>query len=188
MNKILCVVFAAFLLSPVVWGQEQMTPARFREIASSPGDTVSLNAKMAAAEPIFTNAIANIVIKYEDGKISKETVATTTKTVAGKYVVTTVNSELYKRPMDVISGFDEKASCYKVWGLYGETLTEGIVVYDLPKKMSSMYAAYEGGFTELGVASFSDTESSSHTSMFKNGVLIGTRDIKVTPAKPSKSK
>ncbi|MDR3458353.1 MAG: hypothetical protein P4N60_12960 [Verrucomicrobiae bacterium] len=187
MKNTLAFVFATIVLSSItVWGQEQMTIARFREIASSPGDTVPLNPKLSVAGPLWTNATIAISLKYENGKNFKEVVAETAKTVGGKYVVTTVQSQFYKQPMDSIMTYDEKASAYKVWAIFGETITEGHIVYDFQKKIYAMNSAYGDGFTELGVGSYTSTESSDQTLIFKNGVLFSTRESKCMPVDPSK--
>ena len=158
-----------------------MTPSRFREIVSAPGDTIPVNSKLSATGPLWTNATVHIVLKYETGKTFQETVTQTSKTIRGQYIVTTVQSQFYKQPMDAIMTYDEIASAYKVWALYGDTITEGHIVYDFDKKISAMNSAYGDGFTELGVGSYDDTQGSNRTLIFKNGILFCTRESKTTP-------
>jgi hypothetical protein len=174
------------LLSIASPAQERITAARFREIVSTPGDTMPLNAKLAAAGPLWTNATVRISLAFADGRTFREEVAETTKTIAGKYVVTRVASKFYKQPMDSIMAYDDQASDYKVWALFGEAVTEGRIVYDPKKRIFAMDSAYGDGFTELGVGSYSDTESSSRTSVFKNGLLFCTRDATTTPSNKAK--
>jgi hypothetical protein len=103
--------------------------------------------------------------------------------VKGKYVVSTVTSELYKMKVDAITTYDEKAGCYKYWGLSGGAVAEGIIVYDLDKKIFSTYSNFNDGYVELGTGSYSDTNNWSHTLVMKNGVMFSTRDVNITPAK-----
>jgi hypothetical protein len=187
MNQTLALVFAMLVLSPlVVWGQEEMTPARFRKIASVPGDHIPLNPKLAATGPWWANVVVSVALEYEDGKTFKEEIAGTSKTVGGKYIVNTVLSKFYKQPMDSILTYDEKTSNYKVFAIYGETITEGRIVYDFSKKIYATSSAYGDGFTEQGVGSYTDAGSSDRTLIFKNGVLFCTRETKTTPANESK--
>jgi hypothetical protein len=182
MNKMLALVFALLVPSTThVWGQEEMTPARFREIASTPGDNVPLNPKLSAMGPVWRNVVVSVILKYEDGKTFKEEISGTSKTIGGKYIVTTVLSRLYKQPMDSILTYDEKASTYKVFAIYGDTVTESRMAYNFSKKIYAENSAYGDGFTELGVGSYTDTENLDRTLIFKNGVLFCTRESKTMP-------
>jgi hypothetical protein len=182
MKKLTATIFGIMALSSVaVLGQDQMTPARFREIASTPGDNLPLNPKLSAAGPLWTNVSITIALKYENGKTFNEEVAETAKTVGGNYIVTTISSRFYKQPMESIMTYDEKASSYKVWAVFGETITEGHIVYDLQKKIYAMNSAYGDGFTELDVGSYNDKESYDKTLIFKQGVLFCTRESKSAP-------
>jgi hypothetical protein len=187
MNKSKLVFLLTLTVIPILGlGQEQMTAARFREIVSAPGDSIPLIAKLSETGPLWTNAAVSITLKFESGKTFEEKAVETVRTVKGKYIVTTVDSKFYNQPMQSIMTYDEQASAYKVWGLFGETVTEGRVVYDLSKKLTAMTCAYGDGFTELGVGSYSSTQSSSRTSIFKNGVLFCTREASTTPVTKSK--
>jgi len=188
MNKSIAIVFAAFVLAPIVcWGQEQMTVARFREITSTPGDNTPLNPKLAAAiSDLFTNATVSIVLKYPDGKTLNVEATESAKTVGGKYIVTTVHSQSNSEHVDSIMTYDEKASAYRGWAAYGEKIIGGVSVFDLQKKIVSTYVDYGDGSSELSVGSYSNTESSDRALIFKNGVLFCTRESKTMPVNKSK--
>jgi len=183
MNKTLTIILViVFLPYTAVWGQEQMTPARFREIVVTPGDNLPLSPKLAIAGPVWTNATVSISLKYPDGKAFEENVTETTKTVGGKYIVTTVRSMFSKQPMDSILTYDEKASAFKVWAILGGTIVEGHIVYDFQKKIYAVNSTYGSGVTELGVGSYTDTESSNRTLIFTNGLFLCER---VSTRKPT---
>jgi len=165
----------------VVLNGEQISAKRFRQIATSPGDDLPLPPQFAMAGPLWTNANVSIVLNCQDGKTYKENVVRTAKTIAGKFVVFTFQSQLYHQPMDIIVAYDDKASAFKVLGCYGNIVTEGTVVFNFEKKTSAASSSYGDGFTELGVGSYSDTEDSDRTLVFKNGVLFLTRETKTTP-------
>jgi len=160
-----------------------MTVEKFREIASSPGDNVPLDPKLLAVGPIMTNATITVDVKYADGRTFKETVAGSLKTIKGKYIVTTVKSGLSEKPMDSITAYDAKAGCYKYWGLFGDSIAEGLMVYDTDKKIYSTYSAFASGWLEFGVNDYSDTNIWSHTIIQSNSVLFCTRNVNVVPAK-----
>src|SRR5450756_3247952 len=78
MKNTLAFVFVAIVLSSVtVRGQEQMTVARFREIASTSGDSVPLNPRLTAGGPLWTNATIAISLKYANGTNFNEVVSET---------------------------------------------------------------------------------------------------------------
>jgi hypothetical protein len=183
-RQLIILIMAVVALSSAAWAQEKMTITRFREIVASHGDSTPLNAKLAAAEPFWKNSTSTLDLKYADGKTFKETIPGTHKTVKGNYIVSTIQSELYKQPIDSIVAYDETAGCYKVWGLYGEAVAEGLIVYDFDKKTFSSHSTYGDGFLELGISSYSATNISGHTLILKNGVLFCTRDVNTVPAKP----
>lgn len=187
MNRSITVLLAAFVLSPFVGhGQEKMTPARFREIVSSPGDSLPLDPKLAAAGPLWTNATVSFSLNYESGKTFQAIASASSKTLGGKYVVTTVYAPSFKQPVDTIMTYDKAVSAYRVWAVQGEAVLEGRIVYDIEKKLYAMNSAYGDGITELGVGSYTATESTSRTWMFTNGVLFCTRESKTTPVIKSK--
>lgn len=176
-------LLALLVLPPcLVVGQERMTPGRFRQIAATSGDSTPLMSKLAAAGPLWTNAVVSVNLKYESGKTFKEEVSGSARTIGGNYIVATVQSKFYEQPIETITTYDEQASAYKFWALFGETVTEGQIVFDLQKKVFAINSAYGDGFTELGVGSYSDTERSERTCIFKNGVLFATRESRSRPA------
>ena len=171
--------------------QEQLTPDKFREIVATPGDKVPLQPKLAAGSPLWTNATVDVVLKYQTGKVFKEDITQTAKTIDGKYIVFTGQSQFYHQPMSSILTYDEKASALKVYGLYGDghgsdVVTEGLIVYDYGKKIYSASSTYGDGFKEITVGSYSDMESSDRTLVYKNGILFMTREVKSHPAVATK--
>src|SRR4051812_7552599 len=97
--RLFAIFFTIVALSLSARAQGEMTVERFREIVSSPGDSVRLNGKLLAISEKMTNATITVDLKYADGRKFKEEIAGSRKTVKGDYVVTTVNSDLYKRPI-----------------------------------------------------------------------------------------
>jgi hypothetical protein len=170
------------LLSGVAWSEESLTPAQFKKIVATPGDTKPLRPELAAL-PFWRNAICSVTLKYEEGRLVKEDCLQTAKTVAGKYIVFTTDSQLYKQPMHCIVGYDQRASAIKQWGLYKDTVTEATMVFDPEKKVTASTSAYGGGFMELSITSASDNEMSGHARVYKNGVLFLTREVKTRPIK-----
>lgn len=164
--------------------QEAMTPARFREIASAPGDAVPLIAPLAAI-PFWTNAVATNVMTYASGKVFTEVATATAHTVRGRYVVFKFYSHYYQRTMNAILGYDVKASAPKTYGLYGDgqggdVVTEGLVTYDLKHKTYTITSAY-GDFKETTTGSYTDTEDVARTVVNKNGALFMTRTVVTRP-------
>jgi hypothetical protein len=185
MKKIAALLALLFSVA-VGFSQEQLTPERFREIVATPGDNVPLQPKLAAGSPLWTNATVNVVLKYQIGKVFTEEITQTAKTIGGKYIVFTGQSQFYHQPMSSILTFDEKASALKIYGLYGDghggdIVTEGLIVYDYEKKIYAASAAYGEGFKEITVGSYSKTESSDRTLVYKDGVLSMTREVKTRP-------
>ena|ERR1043165_2708561 len=174
------VILSVVLLTARAFAEEPMTVERFREIAATPGDHVPLNDKLSVT-PVWTNSLISLSLKYNDGKEFQETLTATTKTVAGKYIISSVQSKFYQHPIDSIMTYDETARRYKVWGLAEGKVIEGTMIFDLDKKTYATQAAYGDGFTELGLGSFSDTETFSRTFVYKNGALVNTREMKATP-------
>ena len=165
--------------------QETMTLARFREIVGTPGDAVPLAPQLAAV-PFWTNAVVSNVMTYASGKVFQEEMTQTARTVGGKYVVFTVQSKFYNQPMNSILAYDEKASALKVYGLYGngpggDIVTEGTAVYDFARKTYTITSSYGDGFNETTTGSYTDTEDSAKTVVYKEGVLFMTREVKTRP-------
>jgi hypothetical protein len=165
--------------------QETMTPARFLEIVGTPGDAVPLAPQLAAV-PFWTNAVASNVMTYASGKVIREELTQTARTVGGKYVVFTVQSKFYNQPMNSILTYNAKASPLKVYGLYGDghggdIVTEGTAVYEFARKTYTITSSYGDGFKETTTGSYTDTEDSAKTVVYKDGVLFMTREVKTRP-------
>jgi len=186
MNRILTsAILSVILLTARAFAEEPITVERFREIAATPGDSVPLNDKLRIT-PVWTNSVISLSLKYNDGKAFQEKLTATTKTVAGKYIISSVQSKFLPKPIDSILSYDENARRYKVWGLAEGKIVEGTMIFDLDKKTFATQAAYGDGLTELGLGSFSDTETSSRTFVYKNGTLLNTREMKTSPTSEGK--
>jgi hypothetical protein len=180
-----------FLLLSFFWfwvavgfGQETMTPELFRQIVATPGDVLPLPSQITSASPIWTNATASVVMKYQTGKVFTETIKVTAKTVGGKYVVFTALSQFYKQPISSILTYDAKAAAVKTYALYGDTLTFSTSVIDYDKKIYAENSTYGDGFNEITVGSYSDTEESERTIVYHNGGFSMTREVKTYPSQP----
>lgn len=171
-------------MSSLAAGQEEMTVARFKQIEAKQGDDKPLIQQLARI-PIWKKAVINISTKYQDGKSFKEECSAATKTVEGRYIVYTVESQYYGQPMSSILEFDEKVQSYKQWGLFGDTLTHSTIVYDFEKRVLASTASYQPGVVEISVETFSDKEESAHTLVYRDGVLFLTRDSKTRPTRRS---
>lgn len=173
--------------SALTSSQETMTPERFRELAAAPGDLVPLTPKLAGV-PFWTNAIITNVTTYASGKVVTEVITQTARTIGGKYVVFTLNSELNHQAMDTILAYDEKASALKAYVLYntgqgGDTIIESAILYDYAKKTYTMSATY-GDFKEITNGSYTFEEDFAKTSIYKNGDLFLTREVITRPLSP----
>jgi hypothetical protein len=109
--------------------------------------------------------------------------AQTAKTIGGNYVVFSSDSQYYKQTMYAILAYDEKSHAVKQWGLFGDGVTEEIMIFDLDKKISASTSTYAGGFMEITVGSFSEKEMSGRALAYRNGVLFLTREVKTWPAR-----
>jgi hypothetical protein len=175
----------AFLLTPIGWSQETMTAERFRKIVATPGDTNVLRPELASL-PFWRSAKSSIGLKYQDGRVFKEECLSTAKTVEGRYIVYSLDSQYYKQTMYAIAGYDERASAIRQWGLFGDTVIEATVVFDPDKKISAWTSSYGEGFMEISVMSYSDQESTDHALVYKDGALYMTRDAKTRPISTAK--
>jgi len=165
------------------FGQETMTPERFKEIVAMPGDALPLPSQITSAGSMWTNAIASVVMKYQTGKVFTETIKVSGKTVGGKYLVFTAQSKFYQQPMNSIVTYDAKASALKTYALFGGVLTFTTSVADYDKKIYAENSSYGDGFDEITVGSYSDTENSERTMVYQNGVLFMTREVKTHPSR-----
>jgi hypothetical protein len=162
-----------------------MTPAQFRGIVGAQGDEVPLAPRLASV-PFWTHAIISNVMTYASGKVFREELTLSARTVGGKYVVFTVQSKFYHQPMNSILAYDEKVSALKVYGLYGnghgdDIVTEGTAVYDYAKKTYTITSSYGEGFKETTTGSYTDTEDFAKTVVSKEGILFMTREVKTRP-------
>lgn len=157
-----------------------MTPTRFKELVARVGDTNALRPELAAL-PFWRESRCTITLKYQDGRVFKEDCIQTAKTIAGKYIVFSMNSRYYKQTMHAIAGYDEKASAIRQWGLFGDTLTETTMIFDPEARVSASTSRYGDGFMEISAGSCSDTEMTDHAVVYKDGVLFMTRDAKTRP-------
>jgi len=157
-----------------------MTPEHFKRLVAAPGDTNALRPELASL-PFWRESRCSVTMRYQDGKVFREECVQTAKTVAGRYIVFSMESQYYKQTMNAIAGYDDKALAVRLWGLYGDTMTEATMVFDQEKKTSASTSSYVGGFMEISVGSYSDTEMSEHTLVYKDGVLFMTRDVKTRP-------
>jgi len=178
--KVLHCICLVSLIAGVVLGQEPMTSDQFRKLVDTPGDMNALRPELASL-PFWRNAKCSVSLKYQDGRVFKEVCMQTAKTVGGRYIVFSTDSQLYKQPMHAIAGYDEKASAIRQWGLFGDTLTEATMIFDPERKICASMATYAGGFSEISVGSHSETEMSDHALVYKDGVLFMIRDVKTWP-------
>jgi hypothetical protein len=179
MKTLLCLCLV-FLTTEIAWTQEPMTLEQFSKFVDAPGDTNALRPELASL-PFWRNGTCSVTLKYQDGRIFKEECVQTAKTVGGKYIVFSTDSQYYKQRMYSIAGYDEKASAIRLWAHFGDTLTEATMIFDSDRKISASTASYAGGFMEISVGSHSEKEMSDHTLVFKDGVLFMTRDVLTRP-------
>ena len=183
--KTLPSICLAFLVTGVAWSQEAMTPELFNKLVATPGDTNSLRPELASL-PFWRDAKCSVTLKYQDGKVFKEECIQSAKTIGGRYIVFSTDSQYYKQTMHAVAGYDEKASAIRQWGLFGNTLTESTMIFDSEKKTSASTSTYAGGFMEISVGSCSDKEMSDRALVYKDGVLFMTREVKTWPIAAAK--
>lgn len=176
--KHLCVGLL-LLASGYIRAAEEMTPARFREIVSMPGDSKALRKELSSLT-IWKNSVCSMTMNFQDGREFKEECAQTTRTIGGDYVVFSLDSKFYKQTIHSIVGYDSASSTIRCWGLYGDVLTQATIVLDPEKKTSASISRYDG-FEEITVCKISDTEMSEYTKALKDGVLFMTRTAKTRP-------
>ena len=157
-----------------------MTPTRFGEIVATVGDANALRPELAVL-PFWRDAKCTISLKFQDGKVFQEDCTQTAKTIAGKYIVFSMDSKYYKQTLHSIVGYDEKASAIRQWGLFGDTLIEATIVFDPVTRVSASTSHYGDGFMEISAGSCSGTEMTDHTVVYKDGVFFMTRDAKTMP-------
>jgi len=185
-RSVLAAVVPFLVIISVSCSQKEMGVATFDEIVSAPGDNTPLAGEMKSF-PFWTNSEADIALKYEDGRNFKEHAVVTAKTVNGRYIVFTMQSQVYAQMMSSIVGYDPRTATYRTWGKYGKSdgsgarITEGSITLDPQKKTYTTSATYDD-FTEAGNGTYSDTEDLTRTLVYKRGVLVLTREVRSKPS------
>ncbi len=186
MKTTLPICCSVLLIAGVAWGQDSMTLEQFNTLVATPGDTNALRAELASL-PFWKAAKCSTVFKFPDGRVFKEESVATTKTIGGKYVVCSVGSQYIKEPMRAVITYDEKASAIRAWGITGGSLAVSTVVLD-PEKRITASSGTHGEFMQISVGTYSDTEAFSRVSVYKNGVLSLTREVRSWPIKTASDK
>src|SRR5581483_545707 len=158
-----------------------MTLEQFNALVATPGDTNALRAELASL-PFWKVAKCSTVFKLPDGRVFTDESVATTKTIGGKYIVCIMDSQYAKEPMRAVIVYDEKASAIKSWGISGGSLAVSTIVLYPGKRLTASSGAH-GEFIEISVGTYSETESFSRVSVYKNGVLSLTRDARYWPMK-----
>jgi hypothetical protein len=181
MKTTLPICCSVLLIAGVAWGQDPMTLEQFNTLVATLGDTNALRAELAPL-PVWKVAKSSSVFKLPDGRVFKEESVATTKTIGGKYVVCSMDSQYIKEPMRAVIVYDEKASAIKSWGIAGGSLVVSTVVLDAEKRITASSGTH-GEFMEISVGTYSDTEAFMRVSVYKNGVLSLTREVRSWPMK-----
>jgi len=169
------------LIAGVAWGQDSMTLEQFNTLVATPGDTKALRPELASF-PLWKATRCRTVIKLPDGQVFTEESVGTAKTIGGKYVVYSTDSQFSKEPLRAVIGYDEKASAVKSWGIAGGSLAEGTIVFD-PERRISAFTGTHGDIMQISVGTYSDTEAFTRMLVYKNGVLSLTREVRLWPMK-----
>ncbi|MEO5917847.1 MAG: hypothetical protein ABIS50_26680 [Luteolibacter sp.] len=178
--KNLLFVPLALLLAAAAGAGEPMTAETFRKLIETPGDAVAMRPELAGL-PVWAKSKCDVTMTYQNGRVFKEECAQTAKTVGGNYIVSWLDSKFYKQPVYCITGYDEKASAIRVWGIYEDRLVESTLTFDAEKKINASVSIYDPGFMELNVGCFSDQEMLDKTKIYKDGVLFMSRVVKTFP-------
>jgi hypothetical protein len=185
MKTTLPICCSVLLIAGVAWGQDSMTLEQFNTLVATPGDTNALRAELAPL-PVWKVAKSSSVFKLPDGRVFKEESVATTKSIGGKYVVCSMDSQYIKEPMRAVIVYDEKASAIKSWGIAGGSLVVSTVVLDAEKRITASSGTH-GEFMEISVGTYSDTEAFMRVSVYKNGVLSLTREVRSWPMRAEDS-
>jgi hypothetical protein len=172
---------SVLLIAGVAWGQDPMTLEKFNTLVAAPGDTNAMRPELASF-PFWKSARCSTVIKVPGGQVFTEESVQNVKTVGGKYVVFTMDSQFSKQPLQAVIGYDEKASAIKSWGIAGGDLVAGIVVFD-PERRTTAFSSTHGEVMQISVGTYSDMEGFSRMLVYKNGVLSLTREVRLRPVK-----
>jgi hypothetical protein len=181
MKTTLPICCSVFLIASVAWGKDSMTLEQFNSLVVAPGDTNALRAELASL-PFWKVAKCSTSFKLPDGRVFTEESVATTKTIGGKYIVCSMDSQFLKEPQRAVIAYDEKASAIKSWGIADGSLAVSTVVLDPEKKLTASSGTH-GEFMEISVGTYSQTESFSRVLVYKNGVLSLTRDARYWPIK-----
>jgi hypothetical protein len=181
MKTTLPICCSMLVITGVARGQDSMSLEQFNALVATPGDTNALRAELASL-PFWKVAKCSSVFKLPDGRVVKEESVATTKTIGGKYVVCSMDSQYINEPMRAVITYDEKASAIKSWGITGGSLVVSTVVLD-PEKRITASSGTHGEFVQISVGTFSDTEAFSRVSVYKDGVLCLTREVTSWPMK-----
>jgi hypothetical protein len=169
------------LVTGLAWGQQSMTLGQFNKLVATPGDTNGLRPELAAF-PFWKTARCTNFYRFQDGRELREECGATTKTIGGKYVVYSMDSQYYKEPIRAIIEYDDSASAIKSWGIITNSVAVTTVVCDPQKKITASTGTH-GEFTEISVGTYSETEASDRVWVYKGGVLFVTRETKSWPVK-----
>jgi hypothetical protein len=181
MNRFSTVLLAIlFPLLAASCARSNMSPEKFDKLVSTPGDSIPLSGQITNF-PFWPKAETSIVLKYEDGRIVKDHVVSVAKTINGKYIVFTMQSQLYQQPLNSIVSYNAESSTFEIWGNDGDSILKSTVVLNEQNRTYKSSASYGDGYTESGIGSWSDNEQSTRVSFYKNGTLIMTRDGKTAP-------
>ncbi len=181
MKTTLLIYFSVLLIAGVARGQDPMTLEQFNTLVAAPGDTNALRTELASL-PFWKVAKCSSAFKLRDGRAFTEESVVTMKTIGGKYIVCSMDSQYVKEPLRAVIAYDEKASAIKSWGITGGSLAVSTVVVYPEKRLTASSGAH-GEFMEISVGTYSDTESFSRLSVYKNGELVLTRDARYWPIK-----
>jgi hypothetical protein len=160
---------------------EPMTAPQFRKIVAAPGDDVPLSEPLRLI-PFWRDSVVENVLTYSDGRTIRETCPTTAKTVGGKFIVFSIQSELYKRVMYGIVGYDEIKQSYRSWGLFGDVVTEAVVHVDAGRKTMHSEARYGDGFYEVSETTFGPELQVERAVVQQNGKQVMMRESRTRPA------
>ena len=183
--KILSTIVLLALLARTACSQEEITEKQFAELVAGAGDTKVLRPEIASL-PHFTNANGTVVCIYADGNVIRDKCKQTAKTINGDYIVYRITSDSQKEPAYAVVGYDEKASTVRMWSLYNKALVEGTIIVDAKRKILASSATFGGNLMQLTVQSFSDKEEFERSSIYKDGVLFMTQEVKIWPIASAK--
>lgn len=115
MKTTLPICCSVFLIAGAAWGQDSMTLEQFNTLVAAPGDTNALRAELASL-PFWKVAKCSSAFKLSDGRVFTEESVATTKTIGGKYIVCSMDSQYLRESLRAVIVYDEKASALKSWG------------------------------------------------------------------------